>query len=466
MVITFLDVKRADRNYEHFFGDPFNLMYNAGKALSEAISDEYGDGNRILIVCGSGNNGGDGIVAAELLREKNDVVLCVVRGIESMKTSESRRAANKYSGRIIDTYDLEIEIGRSDIIIDAMFGSGISGEPREPYKEIINSINNSGKHVVSVDVPSGMNTAIPVKPDLTVTFTDIKDGMTGENSGNILVKDIGIPEKVFSHNGPGDFVYYSLPKPESHKGMNGTVALVSGWTFYGSAIIAARGAIKAGADLVRLYSTQVNSGILSSYSPDIIVRNVDTIDYGEEIRGSDTIVIGPGLGRDQEISGIIKSLKGYGGTIVLDAEGLSILEPLKTSCPDASFILTPHKQEFRRISGEDASLEGVVRFARKNSCTVLLKGQKDIITDGKSVRYTEGGNARMTMGGTGDLLAGVTGAISTRVDTAFHSACLASFINKYAGSMAFKQKAYWYDINDMIEKVPEVMRLSLGVART
>lgn len=465
MAISLLDVKRADLNYEHFFGDLFSLMFNAGKALSEAVSDEYGDGNRILVICGSGNNGGDGMVAAELLREKNEVVVCVVKGVESMKTSESRRASRKYSGRVIDIYDLDSEMVKSDIIIDAMFGSGISGEPMEPYKSVINSINNCGRHVVSVDVPSGMDTGVSVKPDTTVTFTDIKVGMNEENSGNIVVKDIGIPEKVFNYNGPGDFVYYRLPKTESHKGMNGMVALVSGWTYHGSAIIAAKGAIKAGADLVRIYASKKNAAVLSSYSPDIIVRDVDAGDTLNELRENDTIVIGPGLGRDQEMAAVIDSLKSYSGTIVLDAEGLSFLGELKSTCPEASFILTPHKQEFKRISGEEASLEGVVRFARKNTCTVILKGPRDIITDGKLVRYTEGGNARMTMGGTGDLLAGITGAIATREESAFHAACLSSFVNKHAGALAFKQKAFWYDIGDMIEKVPEVMKLSVGVAQ-
>lgn len=466
MVISLLDVKRADLNYEHFFGDLFSLMFNAGKALGEAVSDEYGDGNRILVICGSGNNGGDGIIAAEMLREKNDVVLCVVRGIESMKTSESRRASRRYSGRVIDIYDLESELKKADIVIDAIFGSGITGEPKEPYKAVINSINDSGKRVVSVDVPSGMDTGVAVKPDMTVSFTDIKEGMTEENSGNIIVREIGIPEKVFNYNGPGDFVYYTLPKPESHKGMNGTVALVSGWTYYGSAVIAAKGAIKAGADLVKIYTTKANAEVLSSYSPDIIVRNIDLVDPSDELKGNNVVILGPGLGKDQDTGRIIESLKGYAGVILLDAEGLSSLESLKKACPEASFILTPHKQEFAKMSGEKATLEGVVRFARRSDCTVVLKGPRDIISDGKSVRYTEGGNARMTMGGTGDLLAGITGALSARVDNVFHSACLGSFVNKHAGSLAFKQKAFWYDIEDMIEKIPEVMKLSLGVAQT
>lgn len=466
MVMTFLDVKRADRNYEYFFGDLYGLMLNAGKAVADTVSEEFGDGNRITIICGPGNNGGDGLVAAELLREKNTVEVHVARGPDNMKTSESRRAAKKYGGKLISREELDESIAGADILVDAIFGSGITGNPRGPIRGIIESMNNSGKHVVSIDVPSGIGTDMPVVPDLTITFTDIKEGMDEQNSGRIVVKEIGIPEKAFTHNGPGDFAYYRLPGPDSHKGMNGVVSMIAGWTFHGSAVIAARGAIKAGADLVRVYSTQANIQAISSYSPDIIVRNIDSGDLSEELRSAGAILFGPGLGKGQKTSGIIKTITGYSGRIILDAEGLQELSSIRAACPQAELILTPHRQEFRRISGEEAELESVVRFARKNSCTVVLKGHRDIITDGKAVRYTEGGNARMTMGGTGDLLAGLIAAISERVDTGFQAACIASFVNKAAGEMAFRQKAFWYDLADMIEKVPEAMKLSMGVAST
>lgn len=464
MVISFLDVKRADRNYEYFFGDLYGLMLNAGKRVCEIIEKQFGQGNRILVVCGSGNNGGDGLVAASLLSGNNEVSVCVIGGMESMKTSESRRASRRYTGPVLPLEDLRKEIDGADIIVDAIFGSGISGSPRKPYDDVIRALNNSGRKIVSVDIPSGMNSGLAVDPDITVTFTDIKEGMTESNSGTIYVQDIGIPEKVFNYNGPGDFVHYSLPGAESHKGMNGTVALVSGWTFYGSAVISSRGAVKSGADLVRIYATPENAAILSSYSPDIIVRNTGKAGTLDELPKHDTVIIGPGLGKDQDLTEVIMALHGFTGTLILDAEGLFAMDKIRASCPGAYFILTPHRGEFGKISGNEANLENVLSYARRNSCTVVLKGAQDIITDGRRIRYTEGGNARMTMGGTGDLLAGVTGAISTRVRDGFYAACIGSFVNKKAGDMAFKQKSFWYDIHDMIEMVPEAMKLSIGIA--
>lgn len=464
MVISFRDVKRVDRNYEYFFDDLYTLMLNAGTSVKDAVKEAFGSGSRIVVLCGSGNNGGDGFVAARLLSEENDVRLCAIRGKNNMKTAESRKAAGMYSGRLVTEAELQLEISKCDIVVDAIFGSGIRGKPREPYDEIIGMINESGKKIVSVDVPSGMNSGLAVKPDITVTFTDIKDGMTTENSGRIVVKDIGIPDKAFTHNGPGDFVYYRLPGKESHKGMNGTVALVAGWTFHGSAVIAARGAVKAGADLVRIYSGSRNAQILSSYCPDIIVRNLENSNVTDEIRGHDSILIGSGLGKDQDITPVISSIGGFEGKIVLDAEGLYELDALREACPDAGFILTPHSGEFRTISGMDPGRENAERFSGEHGVTVILKGTVDIITDGKRTRFTEGGNARMTMGGTGDLLAGIAASISTRVDDPFHAAGIASFVNKKSGELAFKQRSYWYDIADMIGAVPEAMKLAIGVA--
>lgn len=464
MVISFLDVKRADRNYQYFYEDLYTLMENAGASVRDAVEQEYGTGNRIVVVCGSGNNGGDGLVAARLLSRSNDVRVCVIGGKNRMKTAESRRASGMYAGRLISPDELFDEISKSNIVVDAILGSGLSGKPRPPVDEIIGIINRSGREVVSIDVPSGIGSGLSVKPSVTVTFTDIKTGMTSRNSGRIVVKDIGIPEKVFTHNGPGEFVYYRLPGKDSHKGMNGTVALVSGWTFYGSAVIASWGAINAGADLVRVYSTPANIQVLSSYGPDIIVRNAGEDGMLEEIAGSDCVLIGPGLGRGHDLESVSSAMKGFKGTIVLDAEGLFMLDSLKVSCPDSGFILTPHKGEFRKMSGREPDQKAAESYARKHGCTVILKGAVDVVTDGKRTRFTEGGNARMTMGGTGDLLAGITASVSTRVEDPFHAACIASFVNKRAGELAFREKSLWYSISDMAGMVPEAMKLSSGVA--
>ncbi|MCL5782383.1 MAG: NAD(P)H-hydrate dehydratase [Candidatus Thermoplasmatota archaeon] len=460
-MLSFLDVKRADRNYEFFFGDLYGLMFNAGKRTSEKVMDEFGSGNRILIVCGTGNNAGDGMVAARLLSENNEVSVFPVKGKDSLRTPESRKAAGKYVIEIIDLEQFHHKLGECDIVVDALFGSGSTGAPKKPYDEIILAINHSGRKIVSIDVPSGMGSDIAVRPYMTVTFTDSKEGMNSENSGKIFITDIGIPQKVFDHCGPGDFVYYKQAMTDSHKGMNGTVAIVGGWTFHGSAIFSAMGALRSGADLVKVFCTSRNYNIIASYNPSIIVRNIDEPEVVREVGNNNVIVLGPGLGKNQNPDALLGSLRDYHGIIILDAEGLEKFDEARELCKDSRFILTPHKAEFVKLTSEEPNVENASKFSRRKNCTMILKGVEDIITDGNRVMYSAGGNPRMTMGGTGDLLTGILASVSSRCEDPFRAACLASFINKKTGDLAYRQRALWYDLDDMINLIPEVMKMSL-----
>lgn len=461
-MMSFDDVARADRNYEFFFGDLWKLMQNAGSRVAEFISRSYGAGRKILVVAGSGNNGGDGIVAGSFLMQNNDVVLYAVAGVQGMKTREARQAIRQYRGRFTDSAGFRDELRTAHIVIDAIFGSGFSGDPRPPYDTVISEINASQAHVVSVDVPSALGSRLAVRPEATVTFTDVKEGMNTDNSGQIVVADIGIPGKVFTHNGPGEFVYYRKARGSSHKGMNGRVAVVGGWTFHGSAVIAARGAMTVGTDLVKVYTTSRNYELIGSYDPGIIVRNVDDGIERGELASNDAILIGSGLGRGQNLNDIIKEVTGFSGILVLDAEGLDFIEEIRVVAPKAGIILTPHAKEFARISGTEASEANARAYAEKTGAALILKGQVDVVCAPGITRYTEGGNARMTMGGTGDLLAGLTAGIAARSANAFRAACMASFLNKSAGDFCMHQKSYWYTVSDMISAVPEIMRTYLG----
>ncbi len=461
-MMSYDDVARADRNYEFFFGDLWKLMQNAGSRVAEFISRSYGSGRRILVVAGSGNNGGDGIVAGTNLIQGNDVVLYPIAGLQGMKTRDGRRAIRQFRGRFCDSAGFRDEIRSADIIIDAIFGSGFSGDPRPPYDSVISEINGSGRHVVSVDVPSALGSRLAVHPEATVTFTDIKEGMTEENSGQIVVADIGIPEKVFTYNGPGEFVYYGKAKAGSHKGMNGRVGIVGGWTFHGSAVIAARGAMAVGTDLVKVYTTSRNYSLIGSFDPGIIVRNVDHGEEKGELANNDAILIGSGLGRGQDLKSILGELAGFAGIIVLDAEGLDLINEVRAAAPRAQLILTPHVREFSRISNTEASEANARAFAERTGACVILKGQVDLVCAPGITRHTEGGNPRMTMGGTGDLLAGLAAGLAARSGNAFRAACMASFLNKSAGDFCMHQKSYWYTVSDMISAIPEIMRTYIG----
>ncbi|MEM3675969.1 MAG: NAD(P)H-hydrate dehydratase [Thermoplasmataceae archaeon] len=456
-MIDFLESRRIDINYQYFGGDPFSLMQKAGKSVADQIRKEYGSGIRVLAVCGTGNNAGDGIVAATNLSMECNVAVCLVKGSESLKTTESRRAFLQYRGNFIEFTRIKDEISTYDVIVDALLGYGMSGTPKGEVAEAIRIINESGKRVVSVDIPSGLGTELSVKPEMTITFFDVKKGMDSSNSGKIVVDNLGVGEEFLRKSGPGDFLYLKLPDPESHKGMNGRVAMVAGHTYYGSAVIAAFGSIRTGSDLVKVFTSAANVQKISSYDPQIIatVLNENSL---QQIENSDSALIGPGNG-DADVLEALKPLRRWPKTLVLDAEAISDFKAYRDLAPGSVIIATPHKGEFKRASGMDPSESAAREFAKKSGMIILLKGKQDIITDGVRTFVCDGGNARMSMGGTGDLLAGEVASIVNKTNDPLRAGSIAAFVNKRSGELAYTDKLFWYDVMDMIGKIPEVFRL-------
>lgn len=460
-MMDYLDVKRDDLNYINLYKDATVLMDNAARQIAGFVTDTFGRGLKICAVCGTGNNAGDGIAALEHLRSENDVTAILIKGKSSLKTSEAKWALKNYGGKIVGVKSLEKELNESDVVLDCIFGIGISGEPREPYASAIRKINMTGRNIVSVDIPSGLGTSMAIKPAHTVTFTDVKRGMNMENSGNVVVKDIGIPDAVSKYAGPGDLVYFTRPEPSSHKGMNGTLAIVGGWEYYGSSVIAGTGANAFGNDLVKIYATEVNYQIISSYSPYLIVRNITSMkaDWIKEVAECRAILIGPGLGHSTESGKAVRTiLKAYSGPVVIDADGIRIISESLSSLKGKKVIFTPHRREFEILTGDDASENNAVKFAKKHSAIIVLKGKEDIVTDGTRTIFVQGGNARMTMGGTGDLLAGLISAATSRGIDPFRAAVMGSYVNKKAGEYSYRKKSYWYGIDDMISSIPEIMK--------
>lgn len=463
-MMDFIDVKRTDLNYNYLYGDLYAIMKNAGKAVYDFVKSTFGNDRKICVICGTGNNAGDGIVAAELLRKQNNVVVLLIKGPGSIKTIEAKKALEEYKGKIEGFDSVDKCISESEIIIDAIFGIGISGIPRHPYDEVIGKMNKNPKTIVSVDVPSGLGTQVAVNPSFTVTFTDQKVGMNPKNSGEIIVGDIGFPERVFTHSGPGDLLYYNLPLEDSHKGMNGTLGIVGGWTFYGSAIIAGLGANKIGIDLIKIYSTEINYEILSGYDPSLIIRKIDPLSdsWIDELFLNRAVLVGPGLGlAENYVSSARKIIKMSESPLIIDADGIKAIAGHLDVIKGKNAIITPHKQEFKILSGMEPTEENVKSLSEELGIITVLKGRKDIITDGKKTMYTEGGNARMTMGGTGDLLAGIISALVSRGIDPFRASVMGTFINKRSAELAFEKKAYWYDLSDMMAEIPPIMKKSI-----
>lgn len=477
--ITPSEMRRVDANCSDLGLVPLQLMENAGASVARAIRIRFPEDarTRIAVLAGTGNNGGDGFVAARHLLDYNPLILLLGRA-RDIATDESRRnweILRNLSADIMEIRDSselsELEPA-ADVVIDAMLGTGVRGSVREPVASAIDLINASSAFVLSIDVPSGFNPGNSEKvvhADLTITNHRMKEGLLRrpDVTGEIEVADIGIPTRATLIVGAGD-----LPparSPRSHKGDNGRVLVIGGGAFTGAPALAALAALRAGADWVTVAAPKSVAGVIAGFSPDLIVHSLDggylasdDIDtVNALIRKHDVTVIGMGLGRESEtteaVSEIISS--NPDARFVIDADALhTLVVPMQGGVLP---IITPHAGEFRMLGGEvsadlDERCELVMDFSARNHVVTLLKGDIDIISDGRAVRINLTGNSGMTVGGTGDVLAGVTGAIFAKSD-ALAAASAGALIGGSAGDIAFEEYGYGLLATDVIECIPEVM---------
>lgn len=467
-IISTEEMVAIDSNCRYFGLLPLQLMENAGAALAREIAARA-KGKRIAIVAGRGNNGGDAFVAARHLSgfDSGFVVTVYLLGrSRDIATEEAKRNWQilehlGYDLRMIsDSSDLSLD--KCDLIVDAIFGTGILGSIKGLEGQAIDAINSSGKMVISVDVPSGLGANKAVRSDATVTFHRQKPGMSGE----IVVTDIGIPPAAEFFVGEGDLWLVGRRTLESHKGDSGRVLVIGGGPYTGAPALSAMAALRAGADIVTVATPKTAARTISGYSPNLIVQPLsedhlcpaDIPVLKEQIARHDVVVMGMGLGRHPETAETLAEIIVLCKKTVIDADALQPELPLKG-------IVTPHAGEFKRISGiglvdldyrERAQPLRV--FARQKGLVVLLKGKVDLISDGQVVRANTTGNPGMTVGGTGDVLAGVTGAFFART-SALRAATAAAFVNGRAGDLVYPEKGFGMTATDVIEKIPLAMKL-------
>ena len=479
-MIPFKEVHVLDRNAE-YYGVPTNvLMENAGSAVARAAIENFDiKGKKILILCGTGNNGGDGFVAARELAGFCNVNIILLRPPENIRTKLSREQyetaiqLERIKFQLLEHVDILAEIGGSELLIDAMLGIGITGEVRDPYSGAISAVNNSDVPVLSVDLPSGLGTDNTVKADATVTFHDMKEGMSEDTCGRIIVADIGIPEQAEIFTGPGEFVYYPVPKPDWRKGENGKLLIIGGGPYTGAPSMAAMAAYRTGADLVPIAVPERIFDVIASHSSQFIVKplpgerlgpgNVETC--LELAKGSSAVLIGPGLGDAQETLDAAKQIiECCTLPIVIDADALKAVAQDSSIVKNKICVLTPHRGEFRLLGGKDATPEGVTEMAKALGVTVLLKGKVDIISDGNRVKQNKFGNSGMTVGGTGDVLAGAVGALLSKGCEPFNAARLGALLIGISGNLAYAGKSYGLMASDIIEQIPNVLVQHLRIS--
>ncbi|AKB84162.1 NAD(P)HX epimerase [Methanococcoides methylutens MM1] len=473
-------MRAIDANCEYLGLKGLQLMENAGAAIAREVKERIGTGKAVFIA-GRGNNGGDAFVAARHLSSDPDikVYIAIVGQASRIRTDDAKHNFNLLGHctiegliEVTDASHLKDTgwIDDSDVIIDALLGTGISGKIREPESTIIDMINGSGKPVIAVDVPSGFDpdggdVDKAVKADITLTFHAMKNGLTtplaSKYTSEVKVVNIGVCSDAEKYVGSGDLKVLQRRRADSHKGQSGRILIIGGGPYSGAPALAAMAALRTGADIVTVAAPASVAGTIAAYSPDIIVRPLSSDVLCEEdietitklIGSHDVVVIGMGLGRDGRTKKAVSEIIPLCKKVVVDADGLYGIE---LPIPEGTeMIITPHSGEFRALGGESA--DDVKAFASSNHLIILLKGKEDTISNGERVAINVTGNPGMTVGGTGDVLAGVTGALFA-IASPVEAACCAAFINGAAGDLAFEERGYGLLATDVIDRITDVMK--------
>jgi len=450
------------------------LMESSGNAVARAVREVASPGDTVVVVAGRGNNGGDALVAGRFL-DGFDVRVTLLGRPDAITTDIAREnwdtlVASEFEPETVRD-SANFELGDPDVVVDAMLGTGISGELREPERTAAEAMNAADATVLSVDVPSGLDAetgdlaATAVEPDRVVTFHDLKPGLD-DLAADVTVADIGIPEAAELFVERGDLSRLDR-RADSHKGENGEVLVIGGGPYVGAPALAAKGALRAGADLVRVACPMVVGRELQGFGEDLIVRpfkgkQLEPRRVGfmlEMARQHDAVVIGPGLGdADETLEAVGGVLSGYTGTAVVDADALARVPTVDT---DATLVCTPHQGEFRQMGGGvagnlEARIDAVAQLAGDLGVVILQKGATDVISDGDRTRVSHTGNAGMTVGGTGDVLAGITGAFAATQDP-FDAAAMAAYANGRAGDRSYEKRGDGLVATDLLSEIPRVL---------
>ena len=425
-----------DSNAVYYGINLFDLMTNAGNVIADYIRNNYSKSEKIVFVCGSGNNGGDGYVASKILSEEGFDIL--VLSARSPKTNPANRAFEQFKRGTENISNLNDYISGTRLVVDCLLGSGIQGVPRRPFDKYIKQMNKF-ENILSIDVPSGFGTEITVFPNNTITFHDKKLGMNKDNCGKILIKDIGFTKDMDELTGPGELLLFPKFEGNRHKGQNGKVAVIGGGPYSGAPALSALGAYRSGVDLVHVFVPESSYEQVSSFAPELIVHKLlgdiiskeNIISFFEE--EFDSVIIGPGMGKDKVSFEAVQLIIEKCNNVVIDADAIFTYD-----FHDKNIIITPHKGELERLGIQDKR-GYLMLFANDNNLTILFKGEIDQITDGTFFKKNKTGHPRMAVGGSGDVLAGVCGAVMAKGLTPFESARLAAYSLGIAGEKCHKE---------------------------
>ena len=454
------------------------LMERAGVAMAEISLDKFSP-SRALIVCGGGNNGGDGfVIARELHRAGVGVAVLATKGEYAGDPAINLEVLRNLDVRLVGMEDLDAELARADLVVDALLGTGFSGEVREKEAGIIEKINAAGAPVVAVDVPSGVDggtgevAGAAIFADATVCAHAAKVGCVispgAEHAGETLVVDIGIPPEADAEPSllwtDASSLRGRVPRTSgpAHKYSAGALMVVAGSrAMTGAAVMSVRGAERAGCGIVFLATSAGAAPAVDIELTEAIVYGVEEDESGgmssraagEILARSEratALVIGPGIGSGDEGRRLVEAvLAGTDVPILLDADAVTSLAGTDVLAKrDAPTVITPHAGELGRVLGSGAKevsarrLASARKAADDNGCCVLLKGSDTLVVEGGKASVNSTGSVALATAGTGDVLSGVIGALLSRGMVPFEAARGGAWVHGRAAELWLEETGW------------------------
>jgi ADP-dependent NAD(P)H-hydrate dehydratase / NAD(P)H-hydrate epimerase len=519
-ILTAAQMREADRLTTERYGiSSIELMENSGTAIAEFLRDKFPDiaRRKILVLCGKGNNGGDGLVVARLLKHFGSAAVVLLfanpGSIEGDAAVNLKRWRQGLGEMYVVTSDAEWESARgalaeADLIVDALLGTGLRGPVEGLLGAVIQDLNEArakrlGKRVVvAVDMPSGLASDTHdfggpvVSADFTVTLTAPKVGQLvlphSSCCGVLLIKDIGTPLELLESDPhlkihwiePAEFRGLTLVRDAgSNKGTYGHALIVAGSLGKsGAAILAARGTLRSGAGLVTVATPQDVLPTVAAGMPEMMtaplaatevgtasLRNLDYGKFSEILHGKSVLAIGPGLSTQSETQQFIRLVVAQTELpIILDADGLNAFDGMAATLnerPAAAMVLTPHPGEMARLLGitvkevQARRLEVALEAAGRWRAYVILKGFHTILATPSGNAYVNTtGNPGMATGGTGDVLTGILAGLTAQfgVEDWAQVLSLGVYVHGLAGDIAASRVGEAPLIaSDVIEAIPE-----------
>jgi NAD(P)H-hydrate epimerase len=445
----------------------FTLMTRAAEGALKILRARWPQAKRLAVVCGAGNNGGDGYVLARLAREAGLEALVLAAAPPDKLGGDARRAQEEWLATGGSAHPFAADaLSGSDLIVDALLGIGLTGAPRPETLAVIRAINAAKRPVLALDIPSGVDadsgavSEAAVRAEITLCFVALKSGLFlgagPEHAGVVLLDDLGVVAPAQPKFTPlmrridQAELAASLPRRarESHKGSNGRVLIIGGGAGMPGALrLAGEAALRAGAGLVTVAGAVENLGSVTGTRPELIYLPIshDT-DLDEALRAADVLAVGPGLGMGSWAQRLWAAVKGVSGKpVVVDADALNLLA-MRPGTLSPDWIITPHPGEAGRLLGIDARAVQADRLgtarelhARYGAVTVL-KGAGTLVASGPAgaaeLAICERGNPGMATAGMGDVLTGVIAALRAQFGDSALAARVGVLVHALAGDSA------------------------------